>query len=165
MPGAGNAIVRKAVFEQVGLFDQTLEYGEDLQFFRRAARGGHIIAIAPEAIVYHIIPVERLERDYLMRLAKRGACSQATIDIEDRVPIRILWICFLRSIFIVCISFPLLTKAYLSGNPSGRIDRACSFVFSIYYIRTVFDRVLHSVFGFFKPSKTTAQGNEGSPDL
>lgn len=36
----GSAVVRKSVFERVGLFDETMRYSEDVDWFMRAREGG-----------------------------------------------------------------------------------------------------------------------------
>ena len=39
----GSAIIRKSVFERVGLFDETMRYSEDVDWFMRAREGGAAI--------------------------------------------------------------------------------------------------------------------------
>jgi glycosyltransferase involved in cell wall biosynthesis len=39
----GSAVIRKSVFERVGLFDETMRYSEDVDWFMRAREGGSII--------------------------------------------------------------------------------------------------------------------------
>jgi glycosyltransferase involved in cell wall biosynthesis len=39
----GSAVIRKSVFEHVGLFDETMRYSEDLDWFLRAREGGAAI--------------------------------------------------------------------------------------------------------------------------
>ena len=46
----------RAFFERVGAFDADRRYGEDLDFFRRAEKGGARFAIAPKAVIHHVTP-------------------------------------------------------------------------------------------------------------
>lgn len=47
-------LVRRRVFESIGLFDQAFfMYGEDVEFCHRAAQGGFRIGTVPEALIYH----------------------------------------------------------------------------------------------------------------
>lgn len=39
----GSAVIRKSVFERVGLFDETMRYSEDVDWFMRAREGGAAI--------------------------------------------------------------------------------------------------------------------------
>ena len=39
----GSAVIRKSVFERVGLFDETMRYSEDVDWFMRAREGGAVI--------------------------------------------------------------------------------------------------------------------------
>ena len=39
----GSAVIRKSVFERVGLFDETMRYSEDVDWFMRAREGGFAI--------------------------------------------------------------------------------------------------------------------------
>jgi glycosyltransferase involved in cell wall biosynthesis len=49
----GSAIIRKSVFERVGLFDETMRYSEDVDWFMRAREGGAaIITIDAVTLLY-----------------------------------------------------------------------------------------------------------------
>ncbi len=47
------ALCRKAVFEKVGIFDETLYYGEDTDWFMRIREAGVSITIVPEVSLYY----------------------------------------------------------------------------------------------------------------
>jgi glycosyltransferase involved in cell wall biosynthesis len=49
----GNLFVRREVFEQVGVFDGTVQSGGDLEFGRRATAAGRRIGYCAEAVVSH----------------------------------------------------------------------------------------------------------------
>jgi glycosyltransferase involved in cell wall biosynthesis len=65
-PGAGNLMLHRSVFDQVGLFDETLrEAGEDADLFNRLHAAKIEGWYAPDAVAYHVIPAYRLTRKYL----------------------------------------------------------------------------------------------------
>jgi len=49
----GSAIIRKPVFEQVGLFDETMRYSEDVDWFMRAREGGAAIATIDAVTLFY----------------------------------------------------------------------------------------------------------------
>lgn len=52
---AGAGLYRRAIFNQIGLFDENFfAYLEDVDFNLRAARAGYTCCYIPEAIVYHM---------------------------------------------------------------------------------------------------------------
>ena len=49
----GSAIIRKSVFDRVGLFDETMRYSEDVDWFMRAReRGAAIVTIDAVTLLY-----------------------------------------------------------------------------------------------------------------
>lgn len=49
----GSAVIRKTVFERVGLFDETMRYSEDVDWFMRAREGGvAIVTIDAVTLLY-----------------------------------------------------------------------------------------------------------------
>ena len=49
----GSAVIRKSLFERVGLFDETMRYSEDFDWFMRAREGGAaIVTIDEVALLY-----------------------------------------------------------------------------------------------------------------
>ena len=85
IPGGGNMAMRRKVFDIVGLFDTTLGRtgkrligGEESDLFERIAKHDMKCYYQPEAIMYHIIPEEKLTADYFERLAYNTGVSQRT---------------------------------------------------------------------------------------
>lgn len=71
-PGAGNLMLHRSVLDETGTFDTTLtEGGEDTDLYRRIRRSGIDAWYAPDAVVLHKIPVNRLNREHLLRTARR----------------------------------------------------------------------------------------------
>jgi cellulose synthase/poly-beta-1,6-N-acetylglucosamine synthase-like glycosyltransferase len=68
----GNLLVQRAVFDEIGPFDESLqEAGEDADLGRRVRAAGIELAGAPSAVVWHVIPPYRVGEDYLRWSAHR----------------------------------------------------------------------------------------------
>jgi len=70
-PGGGNLMVERNVFDQVGRFETAIDgRGEDADLFFRIERAGIEAWYFPTAVVHHLTPAERLEQEYLLRVAR-----------------------------------------------------------------------------------------------
>jgi GT2 family glycosyltransferase len=82
-PGTGNLMLHRSVFEQVGLFDEAFAVrAEDTDLFCRMWRAGVEAWYVPGAIVHHVTPPQRLEEQYLSRLATFTGGSVAQRERE-----------------------------------------------------------------------------------
>lgn len=69
-PGGGNCVVRAAVFDAVGGFDERISlYFDDVDFFARVRAAGHEVAYDPSIVIDHLPPKARLT---LRGLLERG---------------------------------------------------------------------------------------------
>ena len=85
IPGGGNMAMRRRLFDSVGMFNTSLGRtgkrllgGEESDLFERIANSGYRVYYVPRAVMYHIIPEEKLSRDYFVRLATNTGISQRT---------------------------------------------------------------------------------------
>ena len=85
IPGGGNMAMRRELFERVGLFNTTLGRtgksligGEESDLFERIAEAGMESLYTPRAVMYHIIPAEKLTDSYFERLCYNTGVSQLT---------------------------------------------------------------------------------------
>jgi GT2 family glycosyltransferase len=85
IPGGGNMAMRRRLFDSVGMFNTSLGRtgkrllgGEESDLFERIAKHGYRVYYTPRAVMYHIIPAEKLTRDYFVRLATNTGISQRT---------------------------------------------------------------------------------------
>ena len=74
-PGGGNAAYRKKVFDEIGLFNVNLGrkgnnlFGaEEKDIFDKMTSKGMKYYYVPNAILYHIIPKEKLQKEYFNKL-------------------------------------------------------------------------------------------------
>lgn len=83
IPGGGNMAMRRELFKRVGVFNTSLGRtgkrligGEESELFERIRREGMACYYVPRAVMYHIIPDEKLTADYFDRLAYNVGVSQ-----------------------------------------------------------------------------------------
>ncbi|MBR4028766.1 MAG: glycosyltransferase family 2 protein [Alistipes sp.] len=93
IPGGGNMAMRRELFDRVGVFDTSLGRmggkligGEESELFERIYSLGMKCYYAPRAIMYHIIPAEKLTTEYFERLCYNTGVSQLTrAKIHNRI--------------------------------------------------------------------------------
>lgn len=83
IPGGGNMAIRRSALYRYGLFNvelgrtgKRLIGGEESDLFERLAKGGEECWYCPGAIMWHIIPPEKLTDDYFDRLTYNIGVSQ-----------------------------------------------------------------------------------------
>ena len=83
IPGGGNMAMRRRVFETIGVFDTSLGRtgkkligGEESDLFERMAKFSMKCYYVPRAVMYHIIPAEKLTAEYFDRLTYNIGISQ-----------------------------------------------------------------------------------------
>src|SRR5688500_7315355 len=71
MPGSGTLLIQRSVLDKVGPYYEAVDgRGEDADLFDRILREGIEAWYLPTATVHQLVPAERLERDYLLDLAR-----------------------------------------------------------------------------------------------
>ena len=83
IPGGGNMAMRRKLFEEIGVFNTSLGRtgkrllgGEESELFERIGDRGYRCYYVPRAVMYHIIPAEKLTLDYFKRLSLNTGKSQ-----------------------------------------------------------------------------------------
>jgi len=83
VPGGGNMAFRRSAVAAVGGFDVTLGRvgreligGEENDFFERLRQAGKSIWYVPDAVMWHIIPPEKLTEEHFRRLCRHVGRSQ-----------------------------------------------------------------------------------------
>ncbi len=92
IPGGGNMAIRRSALDKYGVFNpelgrqgQKLIGGEENDLFERLRVGGERCWYTPAAVMYHLIPDEKLTRDYLSRLSYNiGISQRRRASIEGR---------------------------------------------------------------------------------
>lgn len=103
---SGNVLFRRRFLQNMTrLFDEGLGLtgGEDTDFFSRmGAAGGRLIA-AQEAVVYEIVPAERIGIGWISRRHYRLGISRISVSISEREPAWMRLGYFLLAIIKVCL--------------------------------------------------------------
>lgn len=83
IPGGGNMAMRRELFERVGVFNTSLGRtgksligGEESELFERIRDAKMECYYTPHAVMYHIIPAEKLTPEYFTRLSYNIGVSQ-----------------------------------------------------------------------------------------
>ncbi len=83
IPGGGNMALRRSAVKRYGVFDislgrvgTSLTGGEESDLFERLRLADAAYYYAPRAVMYHIIPPEKLTRTYFTRLSYNVGVSQ-----------------------------------------------------------------------------------------
>ena len=83
VPGGGNMALRRSAVRRYGVFDTSLGYvgeslvgGEESDLFERLQIAEAKYYYVPKAVMYHIIPKEKLTVEYLRRLSYNVGVSQ-----------------------------------------------------------------------------------------
>ena len=104
----GNAVLRRTVFDRIGLYSGKLGRSgkgllseEDAELYRRIQAAGLLGFHVPDLVIYHSIPEDRLTRKYHRRWTYWRGVSQGIADQELKEPV-----------------------AYLLGVPRYRIRKA-----------------------------------------
>jgi cellulose synthase/poly-beta-1,6-N-acetylglucosamine synthase-like glycosyltransferase len=89
IPGGGNLVVRRALFERVGSFatdlgprGHNLAGGEDQEWVRRAIAAGARLQYVPGIVQHHYVDHQRLRLSYLMRKAYERSASVVRFTSE-----------------------------------------------------------------------------------
>jgi len=136
LPGTGNVLVHRSVFEAVGTFDAALDQGaEDADFFRRVRRAGFALWYAPRACVAHRTPAYRTSREYLLWVARRHGTAYATMDAKEGGRRRVVRNGLLRGAQALVWTLPHLLWASASGDRAALLDRRCRIARAVGYER------------------------------
>lgn len=82
LPGGGNRLVHRRVFDRIGLHDESMSVGEDTDLIARAAAAHMDFGWAPRAIVRHLIPDERLDPQTMFAYARGMGEAKAQTDFK-----------------------------------------------------------------------------------
>jgi GT2 family glycosyltransferase len=135
-PGCGNLMIDRKVFEQVGLFQRTVEgRGEDTDLFSRIERAGIAAWYLPTAIIHHLTPAERLEDEYLLDLARRMGQGVAQRQALLFSPLRLALLRLGKALRTRLVQQPLAAVDRWLGNHEAWLGRQCLVVLNQEFLR------------------------------
>jgi glycosyltransferase involved in cell wall biosynthesis len=136
--GTANLLVNRTIFDEIGLFDETLkEAGEDTDLNRRMRAAGIEGCFAPSAVVRHVVPRYRLGEDYFRWTSLRNGMHLARRERHQ----------WGRALFPAVLAARLAQAAVqfvprrlwgsLTGSPAARLEGRCQFWRVEGYLRLV----------------------------
>jgi GT2 family glycosyltransferase len=125
LPGTGNALVARSVFEAIGNFDESfINGGSDYDFFARARAAGLALWYTPDAVVRHRVDPGRLTAEYFRHDALSGGADHAEhLDFHRSGLITMLGCGVARMSQAVLIHIPLLFVAWLRHDRGQVLGR------------------------------------------
>ena len=145
VPGAGNMLVHKDVFEKIGLFRTDLvEGGEDTDLFHRMKSAGFEAYHAPLAVIHHQIPSSRLEPKYLRSTSMRMGSHIARRRFENCGRLKFFLVTLARLSQTALWHLPKLLLAKLSGDKEALLERNCYWWMWQGYFQAAFRFLFHS---------------------
>jgi hypothetical protein len=123
LPGGGNALVARRVFDEIGKFDETfVSGGSDCDFFTRAREAGLDLWYTPRAVIRHRVDPRRLTAQYVRREALSGGAEHASyFDYQRHGLTRLLTGAVARAGQSLLLHLPLLALASLRRDQHRRI--------------------------------------------
>jgi GT2 family glycosyltransferase len=134
-PGCGNLLVHQSVFDEVGIFLTAIDgRGEDTDLFERIQRAGIEAWYLPTAIIHHLTPPERLEREYLLDLATRMGRGIALRQRKALGLVRFTAAWLVKLVRMLGIDYPRLMLAGLRRNDEVTLGRRVQLTISQAYL-------------------------------
>jgi glycosyltransferase involved in cell wall biosynthesis len=136
-PGCGNLMLERSVFDEVGLFEHTIDgRSEDTDLFVRMEKAGIPAWYAPAAVVHHGTPAERLTDAYLLRLARLTGKEVAHRQRTQlgRLRFTLLWLAKVARLAIV--QLPALGWALVCGDRETMLGRRLLVAINAAFCRT-----------------------------
>lgn len=148
LPGTGNALVRRDLFDEIGMFDESMTSGgSDSDFFLRAREGGYRLWYTPTAVIRHRISRNRLTPEYLRWDALSGGAGHAAhFDHLKRGFPTLLRNCLLRAVQTVVWQMPLYLSARWQGDEGQALGRRTRIWRNEGYLRKTLAVCLPSLF-------------------
>jgi glycosyltransferase involved in cell wall biosynthesis len=136
LPTTGNMLIKRSVHDSVGSFDTSMvRGGEDRDLASRVWAQGFKCWSAPKAVVYHLIPPQRLTVEYFRWVTFRGGRNLAYIDNKQWGRAKTLLACVAKIGQALLIHVPLLFWAYLLRDQAEMFGRKCKIWSVVAYVR------------------------------
>jgi glycosyltransferase involved in cell wall biosynthesis len=146
-PGAGNLLVHRGVFDEVGTFDESLSAGgEDVDLYRRIFARGERAWCTPLAITFHVVPAYRLDPAYLRWKCQRNGSHLARRDFCEKGRLRMVVLALLRMAASVGVYLPRLLAARLARRPEEVLGKQCLLWKATGYVRIALHLAAHQMF-------------------
>lgn len=122
-PGTGNALFARSIFDDVGLFDESMIFGgEDHDLGIRIRRAGYGMWYIPNAIIKHRLFPKRLTSEYMRWDSAQGGTETAYIDRKHRGLGSVFSHSLARMAKSLTVTLPRLLYARVTRNPAAELD-------------------------------------------
>jgi len=136
LPSGGNRLVKRTVFDSIGVFDEKmLTGGCDRDLVLRARAAGFDNVWVPTAVVRHLVPSYRLKLDHIRWSCLHGGCSFAYTDWKRWGLSKTLLVCMARIGYTVFVSLPFLLLGYTRRSRNVALDNKIQIWRNIAYTR------------------------------
>ena len=126
VPGCGTLLIQRSVLDQYGPFQEALDgRAEESDLFDRIQRAGIEAWYFPTATVHQLTPAERLERDYLLELARTVGRGEALRQRKSLGLIRFTFRWLRRWAQHMMIEYPRLLWAGIRRNAEYSLACHC----------------------------------------
>jgi glycosyltransferase involved in cell wall biosynthesis len=141
-PATCNALVRRILFEKIGLFDVSIVRFDDADLFIRTRQAGYRIAFTPKALIHHFIPSDRLSPHYLLNLAEQHGKHMAFFDCREWGCLKAALICGMRIASTGLKAGNVAVKYYtLRHEGSSLLDLKCSIYMTTGYCGEILSQI------------------------
>ncbi len=124
-PGAGNLLIRRDLFDRVGLFDAARKTaGEDGELFRRVEAAGMVAWYTPRAVMYHAVPGYRARPGYL-RWKSLGCGRLRAEQDRQQGAARVAAMAIARLTHAALVAAPRAAWSLAVGRPGAALGDAC----------------------------------------
>ncbi len=122
-PPGGSHLLHRSIFEKVGKYDEAFGLrGEDTDLYRRICQLGIVSWYTPLSICHHMIPPDRLTREYFQTTALHDGWAFAQRDRRKKGAAMMAGAAIARIGQAACINMPRLAKARLAGDQESILD-------------------------------------------
>ena len=127
-PAAGNLLLKRALFESIGTFDESVTNGgEETDLFIRVRRAGMDPLYVPDAIAYHLIPAYRTKDEYFRWASLRYGDSFANRDYMERGAVKLMLTCVARIAQVLILKSPSYVIDIITNAPQHGLGCKCYF--------------------------------------
>jgi len=132
----GNALIKRAVFEAVGNFDESILVGwEDWDYVRRLRAKGFECWYTPRALVHHVVPPGRLSQQFFRWHAARVGVAFASRDFREWGLPKTVLACLAKIGQALLVHVPLLARAWVVNDEKSVLTRTCLVLRAVSYAR------------------------------
>ncbi len=147
-PYGGNMLIKRSVFDAVGVFDEAMRTGGcDRDLVLRAMNAGVSMGLTPMAVVQHIIPSQRVTPEHIKWYSLQFGNSIAHIDWRRWGGMKTLMACVARIGQALLVNIPLFLVAYIQRDLPEIQDRKALLWRAVAYSQKTLSLLSSRLFG------------------